>query len=255
VDEAFENLLLSRLPASHRDLKTDDPIAWRRILTEQWQHHIKRSFEWKGDGRIWPVILSNISSNVDVVRLHEDEIRDVFEGSVMPDIIRLIKQQIDQVKKTHGGKAPSIILPVGGFGRCPYLLQRLREEFESSSVAAKKGGRKKQKIDFQKIEVHSETGEMPWTSVCRGACQYGVRAQLNNCLVKSRRARESLGFIRNVPGTLEEGGIYMPDFGRIMIPNKMTYFVRKAGIPFLPFLFQIPHPFPETNSVPTGRFN
>lgn len=231
VDEAFENLLLNRLPAQHRGLKTQNPGAWGRILSEQWQHSIKRSFKWKGTGAVWPVILSNLTANVDVVRLHEDEIRDCFEGSVMPKIINLINRQIEQVKKAHGGNVPRIILPVGGFGRCPYVLQRLREEFEGSSVASKstkKAGKKKQKLGSQEIEVHSETGEMPWTAVCRGACQFGMRTQLNTRLVKSRSSRISVGFYQNEPGTAEDGAVYMPDFDAYMIPNFMRWVVKKA---------------------------
>lgn len=231
MDEAFEKLLLNRLPAKHKNLRTNEPGAWRRILSEQWQHHIKRSFKWARTGKVWPVILSNANPNVDVVLLHENEIRDVFEGSVMPRTIDLIKGQIERVKLAHGGKGPRIILPVGGFGRCPYVLQRLREEFEGSSVAsksAKNGGNKKQKLDCPGVEIHSETGEMPWTAVCRGACQFGMRAQLNNRLVKSRSSRISVGFVQNEPGSEEEGGEYMPVFDVYMIPNFMRWVVKKV---------------------------
>lgn len=233
MDEAFEKLLANRLPTIHKNLKTKDPVAWRRILSEQWQHNIKRSFQWEGNGRVWPVILSNVTHNVDVVRLHEDEIRSVFEDSVMPRIIDLIKRQIEQVKRVHGGKGPRIILPVGGFGRCPYVVSRLREEFEGIGVASKNsknGRKKKQKLDCPVIEVHSKTGEMPWTAVCRGACQFGMRAQMNTRLVKSRSSRISVGFIQNEPGSAEEGGIWMPDFDCYMIPNFMRWVVKKVHL-------------------------
>lgn len=222
---------MSRLPARHKDLKTKDPAAWDRIMKE-WQHSIKRSFEWHGKGKIWDVYLSNL--NGDAVHLHEDEIRDVFESSVVPTIIRLVKKQIEQVKKAHGGKAPVIILPVGGFGRCPYVLQRLREEFEGVAVARKGGARKRQKLNFQKIEVHSETGQMPWTAVCRGACLFGLRAQMNMRVVKSRLSRTNIGFIENAPGLPKDGGIWMPDFGKYRIPDKLTYIVRKVSVIHLP---------------------
>lgn len=231
MDEAFENLLLDRLPAQHRNIKTKSPGAWRKLLSEQWQQSIKRSFKWEGTERLWPVILSNIAPTVDVVNLHEDEIRDVFENSVMPKIIELIKRQIEEIKKVHGGKAPRVILPVGGFGRCPYVLQRLREVFEGVSVTSKRtkrGGKKKQKLDYHGIEIHSETGEMPWTAVCRGACQFGMRAQLNNRLVKSRLSRISVGFCQIEPGSKEEGGEYKPGFDTYMIPDHMRWVVKKA---------------------------
>lgn len=245
VDEAFENLLVNRLPAQYGNLKTQNPSAWGRILSEQWQHSIKRSFKWKGTGAVWPVILSNLTAAVDVVRLHEDEIRDCFESSVMPKIIDLINRQIEEVKKAHGGKVPRIILPVGGFGRCPYVLQRLRDEFEGDYVASKstmKAGKKKQKLGSQDIEIHSETGEMPWTAVCRGACHFGMRAQLNTRLVKSRSSRISVGFYQNEPGTAEDGAIYMPAFKGYMIPYSMDWVVRKAC-------------FTVSHALPTSFFN
>lgn len=155
----------------------------------------------------------------------------------MPKIIGLIKRQIEDVKKAHG-KAPRVILPVGGFGRCPYVLQRLREEFEGRNVASKstkKGGEKRQKLNPEGIEVHSEPGEMPWTAVCRGACHFGMRAQLNNRLVKSRSSRVSVGFLQNEPGSAEEGGMWIPEFDRYMIPNFMRWVVKKAFLTKPPF--------------------
>lgn len=250
MDEAFETLLVNRLPAQYGNLKTQNPSAWGRIISEQWQHSIKRSFKWKGTGAVWPVVLSNLTAAVDVVRLHEDEIRDCFESSVMPKIINLIKRQIEEVKKAHDGKVPRIILPVGGFGRCPYVLQRLREEFEGSSVASKstkKAGQKKKKISSQEIEVHSETGEMPWTAVCRGACHFGMRAQLNARLVKSRSSRISVGFYQNEPGTAEDGAVYMPDFDDYMIPDFMRWVVKKACL-------TISHPPPLLSPSPMSIF-
>lgn len=156
------------------------------LLSEQWQLCIKRCFKWEGTGRVWPVFLSNIRPDVDVVRLHEDEIRDVFEGSVMPKIIDLIQHQIEEVKKAHGGKAPRIIMAVGGFGRCPYVLQRLREEFEGvTSKGILKDGKKRQELDCHEIEIHSETCKTPYTAVCQSVCQFGMRAQLNKFVMKS----------------------------------------------------------------------
>lgn len=224
---------MNRLPAKHKNIKTENPSAWGTLLFEQWQQKIKRNFKWEGTGRTWPVILSNINPTVDVVYLHEDEIREVFERSVMPKIIALIKRQIEAIRKAHDGEDPRVILPVGGFGRCPYVLQRFREEFEGiplGSKSTKKGRKKKQKIvgQGQVIEIHSETGEMPWTAVCRGACQFGVRGQLNNRLVRSRSSRVSVGFIINVPGTAEEGGIWVPECDDYMITNFIEWVVKKA---------------------------
>lgn len=230
MDEAFENLLLRKLPAKYKTLKTKKPNSWRKLLFDEWQTSIKRNFDWKGTDRTWPVTLANVDDSLDV-HLHEDQLRDIFENSVMPKILDLHDRQIEQVKKAHGGKVPRIILPVGGFGRCPYVLQGLREDVERinrSSNVVKNSGNKKQKLTGPEIELLSDTGEMPWTAICKGACQFGMRAQRNNRLVASRSSRVSVGFIQNEPGSSEDGGIYMPNFDCYMIPNAMRWVVKKA---------------------------
>lgn len=137
--------------------------------------------------------------------------------------------------KTHVSFFPS----AASDARCPYVVSRLREEFEGVSIASKKSKKsckKRQKLDCPGIEVHSKTGEMPWTAICRGACQFGMRAQMNNRLVKSRSSRISVGFIQNEPGSAEQGGMWMPDFDCYMIPdfdcymipNFMRWVVKKA---------------------------
>lgn len=224
MDEAFEKLLLSKMPQKYKNIKDKDPRAWRAILSEQWHRNIKRNFEWKGKNEIWHVILNNLDSRFDV-QLNEEEIRKVFDSTVMPKILALIKRQIDAVKKAHGGKIPRIILPVGGFGRCPYVLQRLREVFNPSSVS------KKRKLNNPEIEIHSNKGETPWGAVCKGACQFGMRAQRDDRLVKSRQSRVSVGFVQNVPGSVEEGGRWDADFDDYMIPFVMEWLVRKVFLP------------------------
>ncbi|KAI3394024.1 hypothetical protein diail_3288 [Diaporthe ilicicola] len=229
LDEAFEALLLDKLSAQDKKIKSEDPSAWRALLSEQWQHGIKRSFVWKNKGRNWPVTLSNVPRRQ--VDLHEDDIRDVFERSVMPGIIALIRQQAAEVAKGHDGKEPRIILPVGGFGRCPYIIQRLREEFGRGNSASKKTGRagnKRQKVDSPAIEIHSETGESPWTAVVRGACISGMQAQFNKSIVTGRKARTSGGFIQCVPGKQEQGAVWMECFGCHMIPDAMKWVIKKG---------------------------
>lgn len=234
LDEAFEALLLSKLSAEYKKIKTEDPTAWRTLLSEQWQHSIKRNFEWesKSKGRKWPVTLSNVPRRK--VDLDQDQIRDVFEDSVMPGILRLIRSQIEAVKKAHG-KVPSIILPVGGFGRCPYILRRLRDEFNGDNVTSeqtKRGGNKRRKVSGPRIEVHSDPGEMPWTAISRGACISGMRAQLKQSLVTSRKCRTSVGFIHSVPGKQEQGAVWQQEFGCHVIPGVMRWVIKKASYSF-----------------------
>lgn len=225
MDEAFEKLLLSKMPREHKNIKDTNPRAWRAILSEQWHRSIKKNFEWKGKNEIWHVVLNNLDHGLDV-QLNGDEIRNVFEGSVMPKILALIERQIEAVKKAHDGKIPRIILPVGGFGRCPYVLQRLREVFNPTSVP------KKRKLGDPEIEIHSDKGETPWGAVCKGACQFGLRAQRDNHLVKSRLSRVSVGFFQNVPGSVEDGGKWAADFDAYMIPFVMEWLVRKVCLAY-----------------------
>ncbi|KAK7731894.1 hypothetical protein SLS63_005191 [Diaporthe eres] len=206
ADEAFEKLLLGKMPLKYKNLKANDPQRWKAILSEQWHRSIKRNFEWKGNNRIWRVVLANSDRKLDVL-LHENEIRNVFERSVMPKILGLIQRQIAALKLARGGKVPSIILPVGGFGRCAYILQRLKEVFQHRSIDPPSAKRRKKTAEKPKgpeIEIHSDKGETPWGAVCKGACQFGMRAHLNNRLVKSRRSRISLGFIQSEPGDAED---------------------------------------------------
>lgn len=210
----------------YKTLKTKSPDLWRKLLFEEWQQSIKRTFEWKGTGRIWSVTLSNVNNKLDV-QLHEDEIREVFETSVMPKLLSLIERQVEAVKKAHDGKIPRIVLPVGGFGQCPYVLQRLGEQVERINGAFK--GNKKM------IEMLSDIGDIPWSAVCKGACQHGMRAQRNNRLVKSRRSRISLGFILNEPSSKEDGGIWVPDLGEYMIIDGMRWVIEKACLRIPPF--------------------
>ncbi|KAK7701494.1 hypothetical protein SLS64_010239 [Diaporthe eres] len=107
ADEAFEKLLLGKMPLKYKNLKANDPQRWKAILSEQWHRSIKRNFEWKGNNRIWRVVLANSDRKLDVL-LHENEIRNVFERSVMPKILGLIQRQIAALKLARGGKGDLI---------------------------------------------------------------------------------------------------------------------------------------------------
>ncbi|KAK2596396.1 hypothetical protein N8I77_013288 [Diaporthe amygdali] len=226
ADEAFEKLLSDRLWTEHKlNIKRDDPEAWRRIISEQWHNIIKPTFTWKATGQIWPVIFSNFPTKK--VDLTEDDVRDVFECSVMPGIFDLINQQIKQLKKEHNGRGPGIIIPVGGFGRCLYIHQRLREEFGGAQAPSKKGERnlkKKKKMNDSEIEILTEKGDFPSTAISQGACLAGIYAQLGETIVTSRKARTSVGFPYSVPcQPWHQGAIQNKDFGGYVIPDIMKW--------------------------------
>lgn len=239
VDEAFENLVLSKLPEAYENIKAESPGDWTTILSEQWEHRIKRDFYWDGSGRKWTFKLSNVAPQNDIT-LHENEIRRVFEDSVMRSIIGMIKEQIVKIKKACNGRGPTCMLPVGGFGRCPYIIQRLEEEFQGTDHTKKVGRRrssKRQMPDSERIEVRTEEGNPPWTAVGRGACHHGIRTQLGKPLLNGRCARFNWGFTQNVHGTVEQGAVWMPEYGSYMIRGEMVWIVRQVCFLFFIALY------------------
>lgn len=87
-----------------------------------WHGFIKRYFTWTGNGKVWVVDLPN---GYGQLRMHEDEIRDVFESSVMPEIMRLAEHQTNEVKRLNHGSGPSLVVPVGGLGLCRYVVENM----------------------------------------------------------------------------------------------------------------------------------
>lgn len=58
-----------------------------------------------------------------------EDIAEIFEP-VVAQILKLIKGQIRIVKQNHSHAKIAGILLVGGMGRSPYLLERVRREFD-----------------------------------------------------------------------------------------------------------------------------
>jgi hypothetical protein len=225
VDESFEKLLLSKMSRRYKKHFEIDRQAWADILNEEWHRKIKKNFVLKNKEDLFHIPLNRLDRGSSVT-LNADEISQVFESTVMPKILNLIDRQIESVKKHCNGKVPKVILPVGGFGRCPYVIQRLREKYDPSSLSSVS---KKRKSGHQlKIEVHSEKGESPWGAVLKGACLYGRRTQKGDPLVKSRRVRHSVGFFHNDYGSPEDGAKWMADFDTHMIPWVMKWLVKKV---------------------------
>ncbi|KAJ4391811.1 hypothetical protein N0V93_005431 [Gnomoniopsis smithogilvyi] len=211
VDEAFKKLCKDVL---HSQLQPTTAEGWHAILRDVWEHNIKRSFVYTGKAGPWRVPLSTQTENH--VTFHEDQLRDVFNSSVVPIIIRLIQDQIDKIK-AKTGKPPKMILPVGGFGRCPFIRQALEKEF---AVGVKKG---KSKMARSPIEILTDQGDMPWSAISRGAVEHALKPR-----VKTRIAQRSIGFQQKIPATKEDGGVYDEVFGDYRLFDGMTWVVKKG---------------------------
>ncbi|KAF4338548.1 heat shock 70 kDa 12B [Fusarium beomiforme] len=119
------------------------------------------------------------------VGLDPSEIRkDVFDP-VIDQVQGLVLKQVHQVKLRD--TLPNIfqfVILVGGFGRSPYLYERLQMAVPG------------------RVEVLQESGKGPWTAVLRGAVLHGL-AQTNmtdsiTVAVASRVSRHSYGTLVNI---------------------------------------------------------
>lgn len=210
VDEHFKKLFKQVL---HSQLQPTTTEGWHSILRDGWEHNIKRSFVYTGKARPWRVSLSTQNDNY--VDFHEDQLRDVFNSSVVPIIVRLIRDQFTKVK-AKTGKPPAMILLVGGFGRCPFVRQALEKEF-----SIKKG---RSKVAQPSVEILTDQGDMPWSAISRGAVEYALKPR-----VETRIAQRSIGFQQKLPATKEEGGVYDEVFGDYRLLDGMTWVVKKAS--------------------------
>lgn len=162
----------------------------------------------------------NLSAAGDFVSLSDDQIRDIFEKSVVPKIVQLVKSQIRGiVQKT--GRGPAVILLVGGFGRSPYIRHVLEREF-GSKKRKRCTSLEEEASQHVQTEILSDTGCRPWSAIAKGAVD-SVENRIN-----SRVAKLSVGFEHHVEATEEEGGTWHATFGRKMI-DSMVWVVRKVG--------------------------
>lgn len=212
LDEAFKKLCQDVLNSQNQPTTT---AGWQALLRDGWEHNIKRSFVYTGNARPWRVSLSTQTDSY--VHFHEDQLRDVFNSSVVPAIIRLLHGQIDKIR-AKTGKPPTMVLLVGGFGRCPFVRQALEKEF-----CKKKG---KSKASCPPIEILTDQGDMPWSAISRGAVEYALKPR-----VQTRIAQRSIGFQQAIPATQEEGGVWDDLNDDYVLPDGMTWVVKKVSRP------------------------
>lgn len=226
LDEAFHEVLTQALRSSDQ-LPTAE--GWRTLLRNEWEHAIKRGFEFTTPSaeRTRDIKLSTVTE--DSVTLHDHQLRQAF-NSVTTQILELVQRQVEQVKKATDGQLPKAILVVGGFGRCPFIRGALKHKFAGGNINSRRNPkvpkRAKKSIDSA-IHIMSDTGDMPWTAICRGA----VLAKLaDNARIESRKARMSFGFVQSVYAADAEEGTWDNLFGRHMIKNAMTWILRRVSL-------------------------
>ncbi|OHE92391.1 hypothetical protein CORC01_12318 [Colletotrichum orchidophilum] len=189
LDEAFVKMLQEKVT----------PQAWNNIpkgevaklLNNDWEYCIKPSFKNLEDD--WHVSLPpecrapgsqqrGLKRKRNLV-LDSEDLLEVFDP-VVNQTISLVKKQIDAVMTKTDSKPKQIIL-VGGFGRCPYLRSRLKEEVGKD------------------VEILQGHGAKPWTAICRGATIHGLtRRNLAPGLaveIQSRVSRLSYGTCCTMP--------------------------------------------------------
>lgn len=203
------------------------------LLRTEWEHSLKRDFEFapmatpaENTREIRP---SNITDQS--VMLHARQIRAIFD-SVTNRIIELVEHQVNEVQKATG-KPPRTILVVGGFGRCrPFIRGALKFEFDgrsSSSSTTERGHKRARTTAKNDIHILSDTGDMPWAAICRGA----VLAKLeDNARLESRKARFSLGFPQSIVASTDDNkreGQWDSLFGCHMVPNVMTRILKRVS--------------------------
>ncbi|KAF9580397.1 hypothetical protein BGW38_002977 [Lunasporangiospora selenospora] len=109
-----------------------------------------------------------------MMTLSAKELKDKVFEPVIKDILKLIRQQLDDAKE-----CPTILL-VGGFGTSSYLLKRIQEEFEG-------------RVDYVGVPPRPEL------AVVRGAVYVGM-----NPSVKTRVARRCYGVGCSMPYLFEQ---------------------------------------------------
>ncbi|KAL2873752.1 hypothetical protein SGCOL_011067 [Colletotrichum sp. CLE4] len=186
LDEAFVNMLQEKVtPQAWNNIPKEDV---RNLLNDEWENCIKPSFKNQDDD--WHINLPpecrapgtqqrGMKRKRNLILDREDLLK-VFDP-IVNQTISLVKKQIDAVmtKTETKPKVRKQIILVGGFGRCPYLRSRLKQEAGNG------------------IEILQGHSAKPWTAICRGATIHGLtRRNLAPGLaveINSRVSRMSYG--------------------------------------------------------------
>ncbi|KAK6353146.1 hypothetical protein TWF696_005136 [Orbilia brochopaga] len=213
VNKAFTNYLIDKIGL--KSYKAISPKSMSRMMTDF--EDIKYAFSDEDDQEIFTVTAIGLSeiaqkrAGVDeegFLTLTRDVVRQMFDPTIT-SILTHISNQIRDAKARD--QRVKMILLVGGFGRSPYLLRRVREWVVTEGH-------------------HIEVLQPPeaWTAIARGAVMHG----LENQIVKHRIARRSYGVC--IDAVYERGvhsadAKYWDDCDNIFrARDQMEWFIRKG---------------------------
>ncbi|KAH8725385.1 hypothetical protein GQ44DRAFT_826515 [Phaeosphaeriaceae sp. PMI808] len=205
IDNEFERLLRSSVGTRKWDRLTMDEYS--RVMETQWERGIKRQFDSTKRYMNWTVDVPGIGS----FPFNCNQIETLFQP-VCSKARTLIKQQVDQVQRTHNKKPKAIIL-VGGLGSSRYLSHLLKIEYQGE------------------IEIRHSPGNQTWSAVCRGAVMAGAKE-----IVMSRICRSHYGITFDEPYdsknrehvALIDRIQWCEDDQRYMVPKRMDWIVRRG---------------------------
>ncbi|KAK3953443.1 hypothetical protein QBC32DRAFT_387599 [Pseudoneurospora amorphoporcata] len=188
LDESFTDVLKSKFDKKWEKM---DESNRRDIISIQWETGIKRNFK-KGSDKSYNIRVPFeclrakdrrvIGMTLPTVTITPEDVKGAFDP-VIEKINNLIDGQISAVKEKEG-VSPKYVILVGGFGRCNYLYDRVKERFG------------------KEVEILQAKGAKPWTAICRGAVihaatQSGIGKV--SVQVQTRVARASYGICWNEP--------------------------------------------------------
>ncbi|QDS70181.1 hypothetical protein FKW77_006364 [Venturia effusa] len=215
VDAAFENQLRSALGEEWTRLRTNP----RAKIFETFEYAIKRNYGSEGASKNYFIDLPDAADdpkrNIRKGKYKIDSamLNTSFE-SIMGQVMILIDDQRDELRrKGLDGKLKGVLL-VGGFGASNFLHNRVRQEFPSSEG------------------VKIWQADQSWTSVVRGAvmCEYlGLGAVTP---VNTRLSRWNFGVTYSTTYNPQEHDLtdqYKdPETGALKARNQVDWLVRKG---------------------------
>ncbi|KAK3398271.1 hypothetical protein B0T20DRAFT_498039 [Sordaria brevicollis] len=185
VDEAFSELLKSKFPK--KKWEAMEAISRYRLLHDEWETGIKQQFDMNRASRGWSINMPwecmtakerrGSAASTPKLEITGKEVKGVFDP-IIEKITNLIDGQIIAVKKKTGANPKVYVVMVGGFGRCRYLFQMVKDNFGDD------------------IEILQSRGAAPWTAICRGAVIHAATMQGLGKLsvqIRTRIARASYG--------------------------------------------------------------
>ncbi|KAM0246728.1 hypothetical protein ACHAP5_004499 [Fusarium lateritium] len=219
LDEEFLKFIKRKItPGSWENVTQAEE---KKFLNDVWEHGIKPQFS--NQNKSWLVDLPDSCGGMPsngrlkrrkTVGLTSKEIVSVYTP-IVDKIVALVRRQTQAVESKTGQPAEYIVL-VGGFGRSPYLYNKLQSTFGATILQSR--------------------GSKPWTAICRGAVVCGITAQsISTGLavnVGCRIARRSYGVHVCCPFNARKhracDKVWSKDFQAWLAKNQMRWFLKEG---------------------------